>query len=75
MTPVHSFNDMMEGSYQCKCKCKSKDINEPNSAGPLEEKSASGWSDFAQDTTMHGIRYVNVSGSPKTARFVHNYQI
>ena len=41
------------------------------------EKTISGgsrsWSKFAQDTTMHGIRYVNVSDSPVITRLVQSY--
>ena len=44
-------------------------VSPDSAAGSLPEKKlTTSWSEFAQDTTMHGVRYVNVADSPKAAR-------
>ena len=83
LTPVENFHDMNGSSedqpddamgkadMSCTCRFKSRSVDSEISASrrSLEKKeTATSWSEFAQDTTMHGIRYVNVSDSPKSTR-------
>ena len=83
LTPVQNFHDMNVSSedqpdnamgkadMSCTCHFKSRSVNSEISASrkSLDKKeTATSWSEFAQDTTMHGVRYVNVAESPKAAR-------
>ena len=83
LTPVQNFHDMKGGpedqpddamdkaDMSCTCRFKSRSVDSEISASrkSLDKKeTATSWSEFAQDTTMHGIRYVNVSDSPKSTR-------
>ena len=62
LAPVGSFSDRMGGPEDTA-------VSPDSAAGSLPEKKlTTSWSEFAQDTTMHGVRYVNVADSPKAAR-------
>ena len=73
MTPAHNFNDMAVSRCTCTCKCRSAESITSSSTDSLRQEkktSTKSWSEFAEDTTMHGVKYVNVSDSPKTTRSV-----
>ena len=66
LTPVDSFRDTMGCPED---RFDDAAVSPDSAAGSLPEKKlTTSWSEFAQDTTMHGVRYVNVADSPKAAR-------
>ena len=74
MTPVYDTSAPMDGG--CTFKDNSEDTTADSSGSSkskLEKTTSIGsrsWSEFTQDTTMHGIRYVSEAESPKATRSV-----
>lgn len=70
------------GGDGCTCTCKcglnaeagqgwTQDKNGSKDEQNGEEEKSS-WKEFTENTTMHGLRYVHIPGSPVLARFVLN---